>query len=56
MYFESSKKTYRFPSTNLSLDFDTKFYFPEKSQNVEDTIRNHNSFHQLHDKDMSLRS
>lgn len=36
MYFEPIKKSYyRFPSTNSIHDFDSRYYFPEKSSHTE---------------------
>lgn len=39
MYFEPLKKTYRFPSVNKINDFDTRYYFPEKSGTSKDDSR-----------------
>lgn len=30
MYFEASKKTYRFPSSSSMNDFHAKYYYPEQ--------------------------
>lgn len=39
MYYEPVKKTtYRFPSASRNTDFNSKYYFPEKSStSIEDT-------------------
>ncbi len=30
MYFEPTKRTYRFPSTNSMNDYQSKYYYPDK--------------------------
>ncbi len=46
MYFESTKKTYRFPSTNSINDFQSKYYYPEKNHaSGEDTRYSSKSSH-----------
>lgn len=46
MYFEPTKKTYRFPSTNSRDDFHSKYYYPEKNHaSGEDTPMDLESLH-----------
>jgi len=48
MYFEPTKKTYRFPSTNSLNDYQSKYYYPEKNHaSGEDTRYDSKSSHPI---------
>jgi hypothetical protein len=45
MYFEPTKKTYyRFPSSHSVQDFDSKYYYPEKSHESGDSAHSNSSY------------
>lgn len=57
MYFEHSKRSYRFPSKNSVTDFDTRmpYYFPEKNSSRTDELNgsfqdsNYYNYDDVHD-------